>query len=106
MIIPRKRHNGLLALLLVGSASPIVAGAHSEGVEAADPATPPAVLSFDGAATRYTKLTVVRREWRAQSAGSSPAMDHAMHMSTAAGTQMHAGHGGTEQHTPTTTQQQ
>jgi hypothetical protein len=104
-MIPRKRHNGLLALLLAGSASPIVAAAHSEGVEAADPATPPAVLSFDGAAARYTKLAVVRREWRAQSA-SPPAMDHAMHTDTAVGTDMHADHGSTEHHTPATTQQQ
>lgn len=97
----------LVALLVVGSATPLVGRAHSEGVEAADPNTPPAVLSFNGAADRYTELDATRRDWRALFAGDgdSNAAGHGMNSETAGGAHMHSGHAGPAQHTPATHQQ-
>lgn len=97
----------LIALLVVGSAMPLVGRAHSEGVEAADPNTPPAVLSFNGAADRYTELDAARRNWRALFAGDgdSNATGQGMNSEAAGGAQMHPGHTGPAQHTPATHQQ-
>jgi len=86
-----------IALLSIGSAIPIGASAHSEGVEAADPNTPPAVLTFDGAARRYTPLRRARADWqsRFQNAPVSGAGGHTHHM----------GHGGAAQATSSRHQQ-
>lgn len=86
----------VVALLLTGSATPLIGWAHSEGVEAADPATPPAVLSFSGAAGRYIDLDAKPREWRATSVSETSSGD------AASGMDMHAGHA---EHTPATHQQ-
>jgi hypothetical protein len=78
-----------VALLLLASAAPTIAMAHSEGVEAADPNTPPAVLTFDGAARRYTSLQTARADWRSRFSNAPPPMAD------------HAEHAGAGQHTPT-----
>ena len=80
-----------IALVLVTSAVPMLATAHSEGVEAADPNTPAAVLTFDGAARRYSALRTARADWRTRFANdTSPMAGHAGH----------ADHAGAAQHTP------
>jgi len=86
-----------IALLSVGSAVPVIASAHSEGVEAADPNTPPAVLTFDAAARRYTPLRRARADWQTRFADApiSGAGGHANHM----------GHGGATQATSSQPQQ-
>jgi len=86
-----------VTFLLVGSVTPLPATAHSEGVEAADPNTPPAVLTFDAAARRYTPLRSAPADWPNRFAtGAPPMSDHADH----------AGHGGAAQHPPSHPQQQ
>jgi len=86
-----------VTLLFVGGVAPLIATAHSEGVEAADPNTPPAVLTFDAAARRYTPLRSAPADWRNRfAAGAPPLSDHAGH----------AGHGGAAQHPPSHQQQQ
>ena len=54
----------LAVAALAGSAAPL-ALAHWEGVEAADPSTPSAVLRLDSAAAGYTQPDVTRVSWRA-----------------------------------------
>ena len=83
-----------VTLLLVGGVTPLVATAHSEGVEAADPNTPPAVLTFDGAARGYTPLRSAPADWRSRFAAEAPPMTD------------HAGHGGAAQHPPSHQQHQ
>jgi hypothetical protein len=83
-----------VTFLIVGSVTPIAATAHSEGVEAADPNTPPAVLTFDAAARRYTPLRNAPADWPNRFAtGASPMSDH-------------ADHAGAAQHPPSHPQQQ
>ena len=55
---------GLIALLVGGSAISQVGLAHSEGIEAADPSTPAALLIFEGAVFRYIKPNGERLQWR------------------------------------------
>ena len=77
-----------LALALVGSVSPAVVMAHSEGVEAADPNTPAAVLTFDGAARSYAALRTARADWRTRFANdTSPMAGHAGHANHAGAAQ-------------------
>lgn len=89
----------LAALLAVGSAAPVCARAHSEGVEAADPATPPAVLTFDGAAGRYTPLDSAPLEWRSLFADGAAGAAGRGHAEAAAAGGAHR-HQGPAQHTP------
>ena len=97
----------LVALLVAGGATPQLGWAHSEGVEAADPATPPAVLSFDGAAGHYVETNVGPRAWRAlfAAAGASNAAGHRMHAEAAGGAHMHSGEAQPARHSPATHQQ-
>ncbi len=55
----------VIALLCGGSAIPATGWTHWEGIEAADPATPAAVLRLDSAAARYTTLDAGPLPWRA-----------------------------------------
>ncbi|HSG64564.1 MAG TPA: hypothetical protein VLD39_06170 [Gammaproteobacteria bacterium] len=88
---------------------PIVAWTHSEGVEAADPTTPPAVLELASAVRSYTSLRIQPVNWHERFGASvPPAVDHSAHMSAGAQHSMPAGHAGhTEsgQQAPVTTQQ-
>ena len=101
------KSRSLVALLIAGSATPLLGRAHSEGVEAADPATPPAVLSFDGAARRYVEANAGPRAWRALFAadGDSNAAGHRMTTEAAGGAHMHSGEAEPAQHSPATHQQ-
>jgi len=62
-----------VALLCVGGAMPVAGWTHSEGVEAADPATPAAVLTLASAARRYTAPDAPTVKWsaRTNAAGES-----------------------------------
>ena len=54
-----------MAGLLLGAGSvPAVGWAHWEGVDAADPATPAAVLRFESAASGYTEANATPVPWR------------------------------------------
>jgi hypothetical protein len=69
----------LIALLFGGSAISQIGLAHSEGIEAADPSTPAALLRFEGAVNRYTKPTGEQLQWRAlfdDRTGSPTPMSH------------------------------
>ena len=86
----------VIALLCAGSAMPAVVSAHWEGFEAADPATPAAVLRFDSAVTRYSALDAGPLLWRTLFEGDElPGPDDHAHM----------GHEGAAESTPVTTQQ-
>lgn len=96
----RKRANrkgALLIALLCGSAIPAVGLTHWEGFEAADPATPAAVLRFNGAVTRYSASDSGPLPWRALFEGDndSPGADDHAHMD----------HSGVAEGTPATPQQ-
>ena len=72
-----------------------VSSAHWEGFEAADPATPAAVLRFDSAVTRYAALDAGPLPWRTLFQGDDEAPgDHA-----------HMGHAGAAESSPVTTQE-
>lgn len=75
---------------------PSLAAAHSEGVEAADPATPSALLGLGSAASRYDASDTELAVWRAiftgdrasaptmgEHAGASEHADHMMHHDSA-----------------------
>ena len=85
----------VIALLVLGSAMiPYAASAHTEGVEAADPATPAALLSLRSAAGGYEARSSARAAWREIFTGdraSEPMMDHAG-MGDHADPTGHAGH--------------
>lgn len=59
-----------IALLVVGSAIPAVAGAHVVGTEVTDPNTPPAVLVFDSAAAHYVARHPTLRPWASRARGA------------------------------------
>jgi hypothetical protein len=94
-----------VALLFLGGAMPAAGWAHSEGIEAADPATPAALLTLDSAASRYTASDRTPLQWRTlfESEGGTraPAQPHAMDHGTGA----HSGHAGAARHTSVTMQQ-
>ncbi len=99
-----------IALLIIGSAMPAIGWSHSEGVEAADPATPPAVLELRSAVLAYAPARAAPVSWRERfGATASTAVDHAAHMPSDADHQghagMHAGHTGSDQQAPPTAQQ-
>ena len=80
----------LIALLAIGSAMiPSLTAAHTEGVEAADPATPSALLGLRSAADRYNAPDTEPTAWREIFTGdrASDAM-----MGDHAGASEHAGH--------------
>lgn len=85
-----------VALLCLGSAMPAVVSAHWEGFEAADPATPAAVLRLDSAVTRYSALDAGPLAWRARFEGEDPPAPDA---------HAHMGHTGAPESPPATTQQ-
>ena len=98
-MIARTRHKGILgiALLCAGSGIAKIGSAHWEGFEAADPATPAAILRFDSAVTRYSALDAGPLPWRAlfQGDGQLPSpSDHAK-----------MGNAGAAENAPVTTQQ-
>jgi hypothetical protein len=70
-----------IALLISGSAVPLVGSTHWEGVEAADPATPAALLVFESAVGDYTALSMEARTWPADR--DSDSGSHAEHRGAA-----------------------
>ncbi|MGI9258704.1 MAG: hypothetical protein ACR2QQ_07705 [Gammaproteobacteria bacterium] len=91
-MISRLRQGILIALLLVGSAVPLIGQAHWEGVEAADPATPAALLGLESAIAGYVEAGSDRTSWRERFANDPGAGDP------------HAGHTGAAETTPATTE--
>jgi len=65
----KKIYLGLL--LCLGAAGPALGWAHSEGIEAADPSTPAALLRFSGATAGYTHLESAPRSWRERFSGNN-----------------------------------
>ena len=63
---PRVRREPIrtIALLLGASSVPAVAWGHWEGVEAADPSTPAAVLRLESATAAYTEANAAPVSWR------------------------------------------
>jgi hypothetical protein len=92
-----------IALLFWGSAIPATGWSHWEGFEAADPATPAALLIFDSAVTRYTALNAGPLPWRAIFEGDSGTVDGTS--GTVAGADAPANHARAAQQTNATTQQ-
>ncbi len=65
----RREMTRVVALLLGGSAIPAIGRCHWEGIEAADPSTPAAVLRFESAAAHYSEANITMVPWRALFAG-------------------------------------
>ncbi len=86
---------------------PEVGWTHWEGFEAADPATPAAVLTFDSAGARYTALDAGPLPWRAlfDGDGDSGTVGGQSEAEAGAGTHTPSGQAGAAPHTPATTQQ-
>lgn len=98
-MIERAKHKSIFVIALLGAGSGIakIGSAHWEGFEAADPATPAAILRFDSAVTHYSALDAGPLTWRAlfQDDDQSPApSDHA-----------NMGNAGAAGNAPVTTQQ-
>ena len=95
----RAKHKGvfIIALLAAGSGTAKVGSAHWEGFEAADPATPAAILRFDSAVTRYSALDVRPLPWRALFQGDD--------QSPGPGDHANMGNVGAAENAPVTTQQ-
>ncbi len=92
----------VIALLCGGSTISAVGRAHWEGFEAADPATPAAVLTFDSAVARYTALDAGPLPWRALCDGDSSTVGE--QPGAEAGAKTYSGQAGTAPHTPATTE--
>ena len=90
----------LLALLCAGSAIPQAGWAHSEGIEAADPSTPVALLGLQSATIRYVPPNTEFLQWRelfdsvVDSAidSETDSMTHGAHHAPEADANMHLGH--------------
>ncbi len=95
----------VIVLLCGGSAIPAVGWTHWEGFEAADPATPVAVLVFDSAVTRYTALDTGPLPWRTLFDGDSNTVGGLSGAEAGAGAHTSSGQAGAAPHTPATTQQ-
>jgi hypothetical protein len=106
----------LLALLCAGSAMPQVGWAHSEGIEAADPSTPAAMLGLQSATIRYARPNTQALQWRLLFDSRPDSIMHgAHHAPEAAGSNMgnvgnvqpgmHSGHAGAASTAPATAQQ-
>ncbi len=91
----------VIVLLCGGSAMPAVGWTHWEGFEAADPATPTAVLAFDSAVTRYEALDTGPLPWRALFDRDS----NTVGALSGAGTHTPSGQAGPAPNAPATTQQ-
>ncbi|HEY5623551.1 MAG TPA: hypothetical protein VIV14_07300 [Gammaproteobacteria bacterium] len=89
----RTNNATIAALLVTGSAVSSSCLAHWEGVEAADPATPAALLNLDTATDRYIASDSAPLPWRERFANGS------------SGHEAHAGHADAAEQTPATTQQ-
>ena len=92
----------VIALLCGGSTIPAIGWTHWEGFEAADPATPAAVLTFDSAVARYTALDARPLPWRALFDSNSSAVGG--RSEAEAGAKTYSGQAGAAPHTPATTQ--
>ncbi len=90
-----------MALACGGSVMPATGRAHWEGVEAADPATPAAVLVLESATARYTSPNAARLPWRLLFDGSTRAARRA----TELGTDSRSANDAAAQQTPAKTQQ-
>lgn len=88
-----------ITLLLCGSVVPSTGWTHWEGFEAADPATPVAVLRLQSASGRYAALDVAPLPWRTLFAGDDDSTGV-----VEGGADTHAGHAGAAQQTPATPQ--
>lgn len=97
----RSYHVYVIALLCGGSTMPAIGWTHWEGFEAADPATPAAVLTFDSAVARYTALDAGPRSWRALFDGDSSTVRGRSRAE--AGAKTVSGQAGAAPHTPATT---
>jgi hypothetical protein len=97
----------VIALLLGGSAMPALTSAHVEGVEVTDPNTPPALLIFQSAASRYTKMDDTPLPWRAlfNAAGRLRPADELAAAAPGAPHPRFEARGVAAQRTPATTQQ-
>ena len=87
-----------IALLLCGSVMPATGWTHWEGFEAADPATPVAVLRLQRAACRCAVSDAAPLPWRTLFAGDDDSTV------VEGGANTHAGQAGAAQQTPATTQ--
>ena len=98
-MIERAKHKGIfiIALLSAGSGIAKIGSAHWEGFEAADPATPAAILRFDSAVTRYSALDAEPLPWRALFQGDDQSPDSSDHANM--------GNAGAAGNAPVTTQQ-
>ncbi len=94
-----------IALLCGGSAIPATAWTHWEGFEAADPATPAAVLTFDSAVAHYTTLDARPLPWRALFDADENSSTIGGPSGAEAGADTHSGNAGAAPHTPAITQQ-
>jgi len=92
-----------IALLSAGSAIPSLGSAHWEGFEAADPATPAALLTFDSAVSRYTVSRPRPLQWRALFESDSNTAGGQSEPVT--GADDHSAHAGAAPQTQATTQQ-
>ena len=79
---------------------PAIGWTHWEGFEAADPATPAAVLTFDSAVARYTALDARPLPWRAPFNDDSSTVGGRSRVE--AGAKTVSGQAGAEPHTPAT----
>lgn len=91
----RIRCLGILGLT-VASLVPALASAHSEGTEASDPSSAPALLAFGGATRQYAALDSDRKPWRTAMPAPAP-MNHADHAAPA-GPADHSQHMGQMDH--------
>lgn len=97
------RNAYVIVVLCGGSALPAVGWTHWEGFEAADPATPAAVLVFDSAVTRYTALDTGPLPWRALLDSDANTLGGLS--GAEAGADTPSGQAGAATHTPATKQQ-
>lgn len=104
---PAIRRSAALAALLCGGAIVPVAGrTHWEGIEAADPSTPAALLRFESAAAGYVETDVTPGSWLArfeaggQSAEPGQPPTAATGERNAVGAGEHSGHTGVEPSAP------
>ena len=95
----------VIALLCGGSAIPATGWTHWEGFEAADPATPAAVLTFDSAVSHYAILDARPLPWRALFDADDDSSTLDGPSGAEAGADTHSGNAGAAPNTPAITQQ-
>ena len=84
---------------------PLAGWTHSEGIEAADPSTPAAVLRFESATARYAGASAEPLPWRLLFDGRPPQTSED-NGAPEAGTSEHSGHAGAAPAIPATMQRQ